>query len=172
MLCQPHTCVERAQGIQRRLGTVPGGFKKFLPPCENPELGNCETKQIVNAYDNAILYTDHFLAQTIRRLRAMKDYDTAMIYVSGHGESLGEKGLYLHGVPYAIAPAEHTRVPMVMWFSDHFAARRGVDVRCLQQRARQRTDHDALFSSILGLMQIRTTAYDRTQDVFATCVRS
>jgi lipid A ethanolaminephosphotransferase len=150
----------------------PAAYRKFLPPCENPELGNCETAQIVNAYDNAILYTDHFLAQTIRRLRAMEDYDTAMIYVSDHGESLGEKGLYLHGVPYAIAPAEQTQVPMVMWFSDRFAAHRGVDVRCLQQRARQRTDHDALFSSILGLMQIRTTAYDPTQDVFASCTRS
>lgn len=147
----------------------PAAFRKFLPPCENPELGNCETKQIVNAYDNAILYTDHFLAQTIRRLRAMGDYDTAMIYVSDHGESLGEKGLYLHGMPYAIAPAEQTQVPMVMWFSDRFASHRGVDVRCLQQRARQRTDHDVLFSSILGLMQIRTSAYDPTQDVFASC---
>lgn len=148
----------------------PAAFRTFTPPCENAELGNCDASQIVNAYDNAILYTDHFLAKTIRQLRSMEDYDTAMIYVSDHGESLGEKGLYLHGVPYAIAPAEQTRVPMVMWFSDRFAAHRGVDVRCLQQRARQRTDHDVLFSSILGLMQIRTSAYDAKEDVFAGCV--
>jgi len=150
----------------------PDSFRKFTPPCENPELGNCPKEQIVNAYDNAILYTDHFLAKTIHELQAMEDYDTAMIYVSDHGESLGEKGLYLHGIPYAIAPAEQTSVPMVMWFSSRFSASRGLDTQCLEQRAMQRTDHDALFSSILGLMQVKTQAYDATQDVFAPCLRS
>jgi len=150
----------------------PEAFRRFTPPCENPELGNCPKQQIVNAYDNAVLYTDHFLAKTIHELQAMDDYDTAMIYVSDHGESLGEKGLYLHGVPYAIAPAEQTSVPMVMWFSSRFSASRGLDTSCLEQRAMQRTDHDALFSSILGLMQVKTKAYDETQDVFASCLRS
>ena len=150
----------------------PEAFHQFTPPCENPELGNCPKEQIVNAYDNAVLYTDHFLAKTIHELQAMDDYDTAMIYVSDHGESLGEKGLYLHGVPYAIAPAEQTSVPMVMWFSSGFSASRGLDTRCLEQRAMQRTDHDALFSSILGLMQVKTRAYDETEDVFASCLRT
>lgn len=148
----------------------PDNFRKFTPPCQNPELGNCTPQQIVNAYDNAVLYTDHFLARTIHELQAMDDYDTALVYVSDHGESLGEKGLYLHGVPYAIAPAEQTSVPMVMWFSQRFANARGLDTACLAQRARQRTDHDVLFSSLLGLMQVKTKAYDPTQDVFASCV--
>lgn len=150
----------------------PDAFRRFTPPCENPELGNCPREQIVNAYDNAILYTDHFLAQTIHALQGMEDYDTAMIYVSDHGESLGEKGLYLHGVPYAIAPAEQTSVPMVMWFSSRFSGARGLDTSCLEQRAMQRADHDVLFSSILGLLQVKTKAYDETQDVFASCLRS
>ncbi|WP_312315801.1 phosphoethanolamine--lipid A transferase [Stenotrophomonas sp.] len=149
----------------------PDSFRKFTPPCQNPELGNCTPQQIVNAYDNAVLYTDHFLARTIHELQAMEDYDTALVYVSDHGESLGEKGLYLHGVPYAIAPAEQTSVPMVMWFSQRFATGRGLDTRCLADRARQRTDHDVLFSSLLGLMQVKTRAYDPTQDVFASCVK-
>ncbi|MBD8634457.1 phosphoethanolamine--lipid A transferase [Stenotrophomonas sp. CFBP 13725] len=148
----------------------PGNFRTFTPPCENPELGNCPREQIVNAYDNAVLYTDHFLARAVHELQAMDDYDTALIYVSDHGESLGEKGLYLHGVPYAIAPAEQTSVPMVMWFSRHFALDRGLDTRCLAERARQRTDHDVLFSSVLGLLQVTTSAYDPAQDVFASCV--
>ncbi len=150
----------------------PDSFRKFAPPCQNPELGNCTPQQIVNAYDNAVLYTDHFLARTIHELQAMEDYDTALVYVSDHGESLGEKGLYLHGVPYAIAPAEQTSVPMVMWFSQRFATARGLDTRCLADRARQRTDHDVLFSSLLGLMQVKTRAYDPTQDVFASCVKA
>ena len=149
----------------------PDNFRKFTPPCQNPELGNCTPQQIVNAYDNAVLYTDHFLARAIHELQAMDDYDTALVYVSDHGESLGEKGLYLHGVPYAIAPAEQTSVPMVMWFSQRFAAARGLDTRCLADRARQRTDHDVLFSSLLGLLQVKTQAYVPTEDVFAGCVQ-
>lgn len=147
----------------------PDAFRKFSPPCENPDLGDCQRTGIVNAYDNAVLYTDHFLARTIHELQAMEDYDTGLIYVSDHGESLGEKGLYLHGVPYAIAPAEQTHVPMVMWFSSRFTADRGLDTNCLRHQAMQKTTHDALFSSILGLMQVTTTARDPGMDLFAAC---
>ncbi len=101
----------------------------------------------------------------------MDDYDSALLYVSDHGESLGEKGLYLHGIPYAIAPGEQTRIPMVMWVSPGFAANRGLDLACLRRRAAARTDHDALFSSLLGLMQVRTSDYDAQQDLFAPCQR-
>lgn len=149
----------------------PAAYRKFTPTCESPELGNCKQEEIVNAYDNGILYTDHFLARTIRELERMDDYDTAMIYMSDHGESLGEKGLYLHGVPYAIAPAEQTRVPMVMWFSQGFAASRGLDLACVQRRSWLRTDHDFLFPSVLGLMQVKTSVYDPTQDIFARCIK-
>lgn len=99
----------------------------------------------------------------------MPDYDTAMIYLSDHGESLGEKGLYLHGVPYAIAPKEQTHVPMVMWFSPEFARDRGLDEACLRHRAGQYTDQDALFPSVLGLLQVKTSVYARERDVFASC---
>lgn len=149
----------------------PANFRRFTPPCEDPELGNCRQEDIVNAYDNSILYTDHFLATTIAQLQGMDDYDTAMIYVSDHGESLGEKGLYLHGMPYAIAPQEQTRVPMVMWFSTGFSQARGLDLGCLQRRAWMKTDHDVIFPSILGLMQVKTSVYDKSHDVFAGCSR-
>ena len=149
----------------------PAPFRRFAPACEDPDLGRCSRQQIVNAYDNALLYTDHFLGRTIEALRAMDDYDTAMIYVSDHGESLGEKGLYLHGVPYAIAPREQTAIPMVMWFSTAFLHGRGLTLPCLQRRANHRTDHDHLFSSVLGLMQVRTRVYDAARDLFANCGR-
>lgn len=147
----------------------PATFARFNPACQNPDLGQCSRAQIVNAYDNAVLYTDHFLNRAIGTLREMPDYDTAMIYLSDHGESLGEKGLYLHGVPYAIAPQEQTHVPMVMWFSPQFARDRGLDVRCLRQRAAGHADHDNLFPSVLGLMQVRTSLYDASRDLFAGC---
>ncbi|WP_449466261.1 phosphoethanolamine transferase [Stenotrophomonas humi] len=147
----------------------PAQFRQFTPTCETADLGKCSRDDIVNSYDNAIRYTDHFLSRTIAALRGMDDYDTAMIYLSDHGESLGEKGLYLHGMPYAIAPEEQTRVPMLMWFSPGFASDRGLNLQCLRQRAGQRADHDNLFPSVLGLMQVNTSVYDRSRDVFAGC---
>lgn len=147
----------------------PAGFRRFVPTCDTADLGRCTREQIVNAYDNSLLYTDHLLVRAIGELRALSDYDTAMIYLSDHGESLGEKGLYLHGVPYAIAPREQTHVPMVMWLSPEFSRNRGLDTRCLARRAGQRTDHDSLFSSVLGLMQVETAVYDPDRDLFAPC---
>jgi lipid A ethanolaminephosphotransferase len=147
----------------------PAQFRQFAPTCDTADLGKCSREDIVNSYDNAIRYTDHFLTRTIASLRGMEDYDTAMIYLSDHGESLGEKGLYLHGVPYAIAPEEQTRVPMVMWFSPGFTADRGLDMSCVRRRSAQRSDQDNLFPSVLGLMQVQTSVYDRSRDVFAEC---
>ena len=146
----------------------PSQFKRFLPACENPELSQCQRQEIVNAYDNALLYTDHFLASTIGLLSEV-DYDTAMIYVSDHGESLGEKGLFLHGMPYAIAPAEQLRVPMVMWLSPGMARQEGLDTACLRRTAGQPASHDNLFSSVLGLMRVSTRQYQPGKDLFSAC---
>jgi len=147
----------------------PPRFRRFTPTCDTVDLGRCTRDQIANSYDNALLYTDHVLAQAIGTLQGMEDYDTAMIYVSDHGESLGEKGLFLHGIPYAIAPEEQTHVPMTMWFSTSFARNRGLDLECVRQRAGRYADHDALFSSVLGLMQVRTALYAPQRDLFAAC---
>lgn len=149
----------------------PPAFRRYTPTCDSADLGRCSREQIVNSYDNAVLYADHVLARLIDTLGSMEDYDTAMIYLSDHGESLGEKGLYLHGMPRAIAPEQQTRVPMVMWFSAGFAAHRGLDLACLRERATRPADHDKLFSSVLGLMQVRTALYDPAQDLFAGCVQ-
>lgn len=147
----------------------PASFNHYLPGCQSTDLGRCSREQITNSYDNAVRYTDHFLATSIARLKALEDYDSALIYVSDHGESLGEKGLYLHGMPWAIAPQEQTRVPMVMWFSSGFSHSRQLDLACLQQRSRQPASHDNLFASVLGLMQVGTAAYRPEQDLFAGC---
>ena len=147
----------------------PPRFRRYTPTCDSPDLGACSRQQIVNSYDNAVLYTDHLLARTIETLGRMDDYDTAMIYLSDHGESLGENGLYLHGLPLAIAPEQQTRVPMAMWVSAGFAADRKLDLACLRDRAAQPADHDNLFSSVLGLMQVHTSLYDRQRDLFTGC---
>ncbi len=147
----------------------PPQYERFTPACANSDLGQCKPQEIVNAYDNALLYTDHFLAETIRTLRSSADYDTAMIYVSDHGESLGEKGLFLHGMPWSIAPREQTHVPMVMWFSPGFARASGLDSTCLRRRASLPASHDNLFSSVLGLMQVTTSEYQPAYDLFESC---
>ncbi|MBP3983839.1 phosphoethanolamine transferase [Pseudoxanthomonas helianthi] len=147
----------------------PPQFERFTPTCKSDDLGRCDRQGIVNAYDNALLYQDHFLARTIAGLQGRSDYDTALIYVSDHGESLGEKGLYLHGVPYAIAPREQVKVPMVMWFSPGFASDTGLDTACLRREAAMPASHDNLFPSVLGLMDVRTKVYDASRDLFARC---
>lgn len=147
----------------------PDRFRRFKPDCRTPELGKCSREEIVNAYDNAILYTDEFLAQTIHLLSADTARDTAMIYLSDHGESLGENGLYLHGVPHAIAPDTQMKVPMVMWMSPGFESSRGIDMACMRRKATSPASHDNLFHSILGLMQVSTQAYDPRRDLFAGC---
>ena len=110
------------------------------------------------------------LAQTISFLKKQgAKFDTAMIYLSDHGESLGENGLFLHGVPYSIAPAVQTEVPMVMWFSPGYISSFGLDADCLRRRAQQPATHDNLFHSVLGLLDIRTTIYEPSLDISASC---
>ncbi|HEV8695315.1 MAG TPA: phosphoethanolamine--lipid A transferase [Lysobacter sp.] len=147
----------------------PARLRRYTPVCETSELSKCSRTEIVNAYDNAVLYTDDFLARTVHFLAEQSGHDAAMIYLSDHGESLGENGLFLHGVPYAIAPETQTRVPMVMWLSPSLAAARGIDVKCMKERSTAPASQDNLFHSVLGLMQVRTPEYDASLDLFDRC---
>ncbi len=147
----------------------PDEFKQFTPACEDPDLPHCSPESIVNAYDNAIRYADHVLATTIQYLRGHTAHDSALLYVSDHGESLGEKGLYLHGIPYAIAPEVQTQVPMVMWFSDAFPRSLGVDPACIRRQAATPLSHDNLFHSFLGLLDVKTAVYAPEMDFSAPC---
>jgi lipid A ethanolaminephosphotransferase len=146
-------------------------FRRFVPDCRSADLGSCSRQEIINAYDNAILATDDFLAQAIRMLADDASHDTAMIYISDHGESLGEANVYLHGLPYAIAPDTQIKVPLTAWLSEGMVESNGIDVSCVEARSRMPASHDNLFHSVLGLMQIQTNAYERDQDLFADCQR-
>ncbi|MEZ5796097.1 MAG: sulfatase-like hydrolase/transferase [Paracoccaceae bacterium] len=141
----------------------------FQPACHSPELTSCSTEEIVNAYDNTIRYTDKFLAGVIDLLAESDRVAGAMYYVSDHGESLGENGLYLHGTPMFMAPAEQTSVPMVVWTSEGFRQGMGFDQGCLQARAAQPVSHDNLFSTVLGLMDIQTETREVALDLTAEC---
>ncbi len=148
----------------------PDAFKRFTPVCEVDELGDCERDTIVNAYDNAILYTDTVVADAVAWLeRQSASRDTALLYVSDHGESLGESGLYLHGVPRMIAPEEQLKVPMWLWLSPELRDADGIDMACLRKDAAAPRTHDVLFSTVLGLMRVETMARDPALDLLDRC---
>lgn len=148
----------------------PEKFEVFKPTCKTNQLRNCSREEVVNSYDNAILYTDYFVSQTIDFLKeANKDYDTALVYISDHGESLGENNLYLHGLPYIIAPKQQKKVPFLLWLSDDYQQTHHINESCLEKKSSQTLSHDNLFSSMLGLMSIQTSVRDERLDIFATC---
>lgn len=141
----------------------------FKPACQTPELTECSTEEIVNAYDNTIAYTDWFLAQVIDQLDASERVIPAMYYVSDHGESLGEAGLYLHGTPYFMAPEYQTRVPMVLWMSQRFRDSLGIDAGCLAAKAGDPVSHDNMFATVLGMVDVTTEAKDAALDLAGAC---
>ena len=146
----------------------PASMKSFQPECSSHALQNCPPEHIVNAYDNSLLYTDHFIAKTVGWLKGQAR-PTALLYVSDHGESLGEKGLYLHGMPYSIAPKEQIHVPMLVWLSPAFQSQRGWRMACLQSQSAKALSHDYFFHSVLGLTQVSTQLHKPELDVFQAC---
>ena len=164
-----HTLGNHGPAYSKR---YPDAFRRYTPTCDTTELQKCSTEQIVNAYDNGLLYTDHLLARTIEFLKSQDArFDTAMLYVSDHGESLGERGLYLHGIPYPIAPREQLKVPMEWWLSPAYTASFGIDRGCLAAQTARPWSHDQLFHSVLGLLDVRTSVYEAALDVSAPCRR-
>lgn len=150
----------------------PATFKKFTPECISNQIQECPREQIINAYDNSILYTDYFLTYLIHILQKNTDhYNTALLYLSDHGESLGENGIYLHGLPYKIAPDEQTHIPFIMWLSPEFANSFNIDTECLKQHSNEPYSHDNLFHSVLGMLDIQTGEYDAELDIFNRCRR-
>ena len=145
--------------------------KKFGPECTSTALQECQREQVVNAYDNSIVETDHFLDSVLQWLGAQEKHaQTAMIYVADHGESLGENNIYLHGLPYSIAPDVQKHVPWITWLSPAMQARTHLATGCLQQDlGERRITHDHYFHSVLGLMDVKTEAYNTELDVFAAC---
>ncbi|MDR1477247.1 MAG: sulfatase-like hydrolase/transferase, partial [Rickettsiales bacterium] len=145
----------------------PERFEKFKPTCETSELQDCPRESIVNTYDNTILYTDYFIAKTIEAAKKFPDRAITVIYTSDHGESLGENSIYLHGMPYAIAPEQQRKVPMILWMNER--AKKTVDYECIKKAAKESLSHAILFHSILGLAEIKSELYEPDKDIFGKC---
>lgn len=148
----------------------PPALKRFGTECRTLALGECNASELVNAYDHSIVYTDVVLGKTIDWLAGRHArHAPALVYVSDHGESLGEYGVFLHGMPYAIAPNAQTHVPMIAWLGDAIRERDRLDAACLGRGADAPLSHDHLFHTVLGLLDVTSPSYRQSLDVWAAC---
>ncbi len=141
----------------------PDEFRAFTPTCDSSQLDSCTKEEISNSYDNTILYTDHFLAETIDFLRTYDEhFETVFFYAGDHGESLGENGLYLHGLPYWMAPDSQTNVPMILWLGKNYE---GIPMEAFNKIKNMPLSHDFIFHTLLGLFEVSTSEHDENKDV-------
>lgn len=149
----------------------PENFRKFAPTCDSNQIQDCSRQALINTYDNTILHTDDVLSRTIDTLKQHQEkLNTALIYLADHGESLGENGIYLHGTPYMLAPSQQTHIPLLVWLSQDYQQNFAVDKVCLAQKAaRDEVSQDNLFSTLLGMMDVNSSVYQKDMDILADC---
>ena len=148
---------------------VPAQFKVFKPTCDTNAIQGCSRDALLNSYDNTLLYTDYVLDTLIETLKNTTKYQSALWYLSDHGESTGESGMYLHGAPYAIAPTQQTHIPMLMWFSTVWQHQAKQQIKCLAQQGRQELSQDNLFPTMLSLLDVKSKVIDPNNDMLAAC---
>jgi lipid A ethanolaminephosphotransferase len=150
----------------------PPELKRFQPECKSNALQQCPREQVVNGYDNTIATTDRLLARAVAWLHTQATrFDAGMLYVSDHGESLGENGLYLHGMPYAMAPREQTHVPMLLWVPEGGGLAASLKPGCLADLRDKPASHDNLFHTAMGWVGARADVYKPEWDLLAGCRR-
>lgn len=151
---------------------VPESYLKFKPFCKTNQLDQCTDEEISNAYDNTILYTDFFLSEVIDFLKKYDDrFETAMFYVSDHGESLGEHNIYLHGMPYFMAPKGVTNVPLILWFGKNLIQTENLDMDLLKLKSNKPISHDNVFHTLLGILEIETGIYKKEKDLKSLAIK-
>jgi len=141
----------------------------FMPDCQRSDIQNCTQEQLINTYDNTIAYTDLVLSKVIDKLSLLakkENIETSLLYISDHGESLGESGVYLHGLPYAFAPKEQTHIPMIYWTDP---MQTDFDLGCLNSLAKSPISHDNVFDTLLSIMSVKTKVYNSKNDSFIQC---
>ena len=148
---------------------VPAQFNVFKPTCDTNAIQGCSREALLNTYDNTLLYTDYVLDSLIETLKNTTKYQTALWYLSDHGESTGESGMYLHGAPYAIAPTQQTHIPMLMWFSTVWQHQAKQQIKCLAQQGRKELSQDNLFPTMLSLLDVKSKVIDPNNDMLAAC---
>ena len=144
-------------------------YQPFQPACNTKSIQGCSAQELLNSYDNSIVYTDHVLSSIIQTLAEVEHYQTGFWYLSDHGESTGEHGLYLHGSPYAIAPSQQTHIPMFMWFSEPWKKNASNQLNCLAKHKNTSLSHDNLFPTLLNLLDIKTKTIQEYLNITSQC---
>jgi len=139
----------------------PQKFAKFKPFCNNDTPQNCSKEELSNAFDNTIVYTDYVLSRLIDILKDKKEYDTFLFYASDHGESLGENGIYLHGLPKKIAPKEQTNFAMILWLSDQIVKNQNINLSKIKNMANKELNHDYLPHTLLNLFKVQSSVFKK-----------
>lgn len=149
----------------------PAEMRKFTPTCDSNQIQDCDSQALINTYDNSILYTDSMVDSTISLLKSYSSrFNVALVYLSDHGESLGEHGMYLHGTPYLFAPSQQTHIPFLLWMSADYASTFGINQGCLLQAAKtEAVSQDNIFHTLLGMMNVQTREYQPTLDMVKSC---
>ena len=134
----------------------PVTFEVFKPVCTTVEMSKSNREELINAYDNTILYTDYLIYSVIEKLRSQEDIRICVLYISDHGESLGENNLYMHGVPMMMAPAEQIEIPFIVWTSDS----------TLNFKSHGEIGQYHVFHSVLDFLGIESPVYDEEYSIF------
>lgn len=148
-----HTSTSHGPAYSKK---YPSRFETFKPVCNSVELGKCSQEELINAYDNTIVYTDYILYSIIEDLKQLKEYKSTMIFVSDHGESLGEKNLYMHGVPISFAPKEQYEIPFIVWVSDHSR----------ELKSNKTLTQNHVFHSVLNFLSIGSPIYNEEMNIY------
>lgn len=148
-----HTSTSHGPSYNKK---YPPKFEKFKPVCESVELGKCTSEELINAYDNTIVYTDYILSSLIDTLKQLKEYNSTMLFVSDHGESLGENNLYMHGIPAVFAPKEQLEIPFIVWLSDESK----------KLKPNETLSQNHVFHSVLNFLAIESSIYDENMNIF------
>mgnify|MGYP003810893441 FL=1 len=152
MLIILHTSTSHGPTYNKR---YPPQFEVFKPVCESVELANCSHEELINAYDNTIVYTDYLLSKIIETLKELSDYKKTMLFVSDHGESLGEKNLYMHGLPMSVAPKEQYEIPFIIWTDS-----------TTQIKPATSLSQNHVFHSVLNFLEIESPVYNEDMNIF------
>lgn len=136
-------------------------FQQFQPIVSSKHLGSLQKEELINSYDNTILYLDNFLNELIEKLKKSSK-KTILIYLSDHGETLGEDGKWLHAQEHQASknPA------MLIWFSDNFEKSYPLKIAKMKAKNQDTITTDFLFHSILDIAEIKSFKYNKSQSIF------
>ncbi|MFT4021068.1 MAG: phosphoethanolamine--lipid A transferase [Acinetobacter sp.] len=147
-------------------------YSPFQPMCKTNDIQNCDRQQLINSYDNTIVYTDHILSQIIDIIKQNEKYQAGFWYLSDHGESTGENGIYLHGTVYSLAPSQQTHIPMMMWFSQNWQRHHPQQLQCLTMQKQNSLSQDNLFPTLLNLLDIHSQVIQSELNMLNQCTNN